>query len=89
VFCNDCRLPCLFLSFSFFFSDGNSLLLKSVPITVLGDPNNIDPTPVRNQYGASVGDVIGNGLSFTQVSYLVPNTIVRQSKFLCHLFYQV
>jgi hypothetical protein len=37
--------------------------LNRVPLTVLGDPNPIDQYPVRNTKGASVGRVVGDGMS--------------------------
>jgi len=34
-------------------------------LTVFGDPNDLDPYPVRNEKGASVGRVLSNGISFS------------------------
>ena len=34
----------------------------SEPITVTNDPNELDPSPVRNQVGASVGEILGDGV---------------------------
>jgi hypothetical protein len=35
-----------------------------VPVTIFGDSNLLDPYPVRNDLGASVGRVIGDGIYF-------------------------
>jgi hypothetical protein len=51
-----------------------------VPLTVLGDPNPIDPYPVRNALGASVGQIAGDGFSFSfvNVSYISFATEVQR-----------
>ena len=35
-----------------------------MPLSVLGDPNPIDADAVRNDNGASVGEVVGDGIQF-------------------------
>eukprot|EP00008_Paramoeba_atlantica_P001690 CAMPEP_0201501200 /NCGR_PEP_ID=MMETSP0151_2-20130828/83460_1 /ASSEMBLY_ACC=CAM_ASM_000257 /TAXON_ID=200890 /ORGANISM="Paramoeba atlantica, Strain 621/1 / CCAP 1560/9" /LENGTH=730 /DNA_ID=CAMNT_0047894689 /DNA_START=771 /DNA_END=2964 /DNA_ORIENTATION=- len=32
------------------------------PVTVFGDPNTVDPDSVRNEHGASVGVIVGDGI---------------------------
>jgi len=45
---------------------------KRTPRTLFGDPNKLDPYPVRNQEGASVGRVIGSGILFDLAKNIQP-----------------
>ena len=54
-----------FLHHFFVFSPLSQHHIQSrVPLSVLGDPNPIDAEAVRNTKGASVGDVVGDGIQF-------------------------
>jgi hypothetical protein len=66
-----------------------SLTLFRVPLTVLGNPNPINADPVRNFEGTSVGQVIGNGMSFilSNLTYGSTSGIVSQSSFSYFLFF--
>ena len=70
------------------------------PLTVLGDPNPIDPYPVRNTNGASVGQVVGDGIALvhSNQSFINWEEEVRTGQqnslstflflFLCFLFFE-
>ena len=61
------RCVFFFFLFSFLFFlllTEPTLNVNRVPLSVLGDPNPIDEHAVRNDKGASVGQVVGNGMQF-------------------------
>ena len=57
-----------------------------MPLTVLGDPNPIDAYPVRNTKGASVGRVVGDGMSLLHNNESFIDWEDEVESGLCHSF---